>query len=192
MISLPSRIVRMFLAVSICPLCGRMACTLCSNGSMRPSKASSDIAPMWSAQRLRRFAFMIEYTPYADMNCVPLSSARPSFEHNVIGCQPILCISSPPLIISPSTSTSPSPSNGRHMCARGDRSPDAPSEPCSYTTGIMLLLNISTRRCTVTSCTPECPYERDCTFRSSISRAISLGTRAPVPHACDIIRFFCN
>ena len=157
MISLPSRIVRMFFAVSICPACGRMACTLCSNGSMRPSKASSDIAPMWSAQRLRRFALMSEYTPYACMNCVPLSSASPSFEHSVIGSHPILCISSSPLMMLPSTSTSPRPRSGRHMCAKGERSPDAPNEPCSYTTGMMLLLNMSARRCTVMSCTPEWP-----------------------------------
>ena len=126
------------------------------------------------------------------MNWVPLSSASPSLEHRVIGSQPILCISCSPLMISLSTSTSPRPRSGRHMCASGERSPDAPKEPCSYTTGMMLLLNISTRRSTVMSCTPECPYESDCTLRSSISRAISAGTRCPVPHACDIIRFFCS
>ena len=126
------------------------------------------------------------------MNCVPFNSARPSFEHRVMGLHPILFIIVSPSTTSPSISTSPNPSRGKHIWARGERSPDAPNEPCSYTTGIMLLLNISTRRSTVTSCTPEWPYESDCTFRRSIRRAISDGTRWPVPHACDIIRFFCS
>ena len=56
----------------------------------------------------------------------------------------------------------------------------------------MLLLNRSRMRSTVISCTPEWPYESDCALRKSISFTISDGTRAPVPHACDIIRFFCS
>ena len=77
---------------------------------------------------------------------------------------------------------------GRHIWANGARSPDAPREPCWYTTGSMSLLNMSMRRCTVSSCTPEYPYERDWTLRRSISFTISGRTVSPVPQACDITR----
>ena len=38
----------------------------------------------------------------------------------------------------------------------------------------------------------ECPYERDCIFKSKIIFTISLGTSSPVPQAWDSTKFFCN
>ena len=159
---------------------------------MRPSNASSDIAPIRSAHSLKRRALISEYTPKADMNCVPFSRARPSFDCSEIGFQPNSLRTSSEGRRAPLYSTSPRPSSGRHMLASGARSPEAPSDPCWNTTGSTSLLKKSTRRCTVSSCTPELPYERDWILSSSISFTISAGTRSPVPQACDITRFFCN
>ena len=36
----------------------------------------------------------------------------------------------------PSLETCPKPINGKNKCARGARSPEAPTEPCSGTSGI--------------------------------------------------------
>ena len=52
----------------------------------------------------------------------------------------------------------------------------------------MSLLNMSARRWTVTSCTPENPYESDWILRRSMSFTISGRTVSPVPQACDMTR----
>ncbi len=72
---------------------------------------------------------MSDHTPYALMNCVPLSSARPSLERSVIGSQPCAASTSAAGLTSEPTSTSPKPTSGRQRCASGARSPEAPSEP---------------------------------------------------------------
>ncbi len=51
------------LAETICPACGRTACTSSQKGSGRPSKASSDRAPMVSAHSLSRSASITDQTP---------------------------------------------------------------------------------------------------------------------------------
>ena len=117
------------------------------------------------------------------MNWVPFRRARPSFDCKVIGSHPISFQTSSLGLTSPLYRTSPRPRSGRLRWARGARSPDAPKDPCWYTTGRMSLLNMSRSRWTVMICAPEWPYERDWALRSSISLTISGLTVSPVPHA---------
>ncbi|OQC43038.1 MAG: hypothetical protein BWX61_01322 [Bacteroidetes bacterium ADurb.Bin035] len=56
--------------------------------------------------------------------------------------------------------TSPLPINGNERCAKGAKSPDAPSEPCSYTTGCISLFKKYINRSTVSNLTPLFPYDR--------------------------------
>ena len=64
------------------------------------------------------------------MNCVPLSKAKPSLDASSTGCQPCLARTSEAGRFSPFTQTSPKPIKGKHICANGAKSPDAPNEPC--------------------------------------------------------------
>ena len=78
------------------------------------------------------------------------------------------------------------------MCASGAKSPDAPNEPCSGTTGNTFAFQWSNKRCTVVSATPECPWERPLTLSKSIMRTTSFGSGSPTPQACEISRFRCK
>ncbi len=124
------------------------------------------------------------------MNCVPFSSASPSFGPSSNGAQPNFFNASADGMRLPATTTSPSPISGRQRCASGARSPDAPSEPRSYTTGSTSALYMSMRRCTVAGATALCPKAMFCTFSTSMARTISAGTGSPLPQAWLITRFF--
>ena len=83
------------------------------------------------------------------MPSVPLISASPSLAASSIGAQPGRAqrlgrrrCRAPSL-----PSTQPSPSSTSAQCASGARSPEAPSEPCSGTHGVMSWLSRSTRAC---------------------------------------------
>ncbi len=71
----------------------------------------------------------------APMAWVPLIRARPSLAPSSIGCRLRRARARLPGTISPSTSASPSPIITSTACARGARSPLAPSEPWAGTTG---------------------------------------------------------
>ena len=83
------------------------------------------------------------------MPSVPLISARPSLAASVDRLQPgRRAARRPPASAAPSLpSTQPSPSSTSAQCASGARSPEAPSEPCSGTHGVMSWLSRSTSAC---------------------------------------------
>ena len=73
---------------------------------------------------------------------MPLISARPSFAVSVSGSIPAAASASAAGRRPPSArSISPSPMSARPQWASGARSPLAPSEPCSGTTGVSLALS---------------------------------------------------
>ena len=68
------------------------------------------------------------------MPSVPLISARPSFSWRVIGCSTTSAASRS---VPSASRTGPSPIIASAQCASGARSPEQPSEPYSWTTGVM-------------------------------------------------------
>ena len=142
-------------AESICPLCGRMACIRACSASTTPFCASKLMAAAMSATLRSSSASYTVSAPTAVMNCVPLMSASPSFCVSSRVGMPAARIASAPLISSPRYAALPRPSSGSTMCARGTRSPLAPSEPFSGTSGVTPRLSISTRARTVSKRMPE-------------------------------------
>ncbi len=75
-------------AVSIWPRWPRKAWMRGSNGASEPRAASVDSAPVTSADWNSRSASNSAASAYAVENCVPLSSARPSFGPSASGARP--------------------------------------------------------------------------------------------------------
>ena len=69
---------------------------------------------------------------------------------------------------------SPSPSRPSARCASGARSPDAPTLPCSGTSGRQSALNASTSARSVSSDMPEKPLASVCTQRAVSALSFSL------------------
>ena len=119
-------------------------------------------------------------------NCVPLSSASPSFGPSTSGVSPRAPARSSAGMRSPPMKASPTPIIAAAMCASGARSPDAPTEPCAGTTrhahrGQHWLQQLRAFR----GRTPEAPRARLASFSAIISRTIRAGIGAPTPAACD-------
>ena len=127
------------------------------------------------------------------MPSVPLMSARPSLAMSVSGSMPAAAIATAAGTRAPSCScTSPSPSSASAQCASGARSPLAPSEPCSGTTGVRPALSSATIRWATTGRAPEKPIARVRARRSIIARTTSRSTGAPIPAACDLMSARCS
>ena len=115
----------------------------------------SRASPRWPARRSRRpwrtgaprRAMASSSMP--SMPSVPLISASPSLAASSSGVEPGRGAARRRAVTgSPSwPSTQPSPSSTSAQCASGARSPEAPSEPCSGTHGVMSWLSRSTRAC---------------------------------------------
>ena len=71
------------------------------------------------------------------ISCVPLRSASPSFASRTSGSRPTSRSATSAGTCCPPSSTRPRPMSGSARWASGARSPDAPTEPCSGTTGWM-------------------------------------------------------
>ena len=107
-----------------------------SNGASVPRAASVDSAPVSKADWNRRSASNSPASAWAVENCVPLSSASPSFGPSTTGARPTLARASTALLRPVGVSASPTPIITAVMCDSGARSPEAPTEPCAGTTGI--------------------------------------------------------
>ena len=70
-------------ATATCPGCGRASWYGAANATSVPSSASTDIAAATDAVRTSRSASASSSAPSADISCVPLSSASPSFGSSV-------------------------------------------------------------------------------------------------------------
>ena len=139
-----------------------------------PSRASTDIAPHASAVSAARSAASSARThpaPWSPVAWVPLMSASPSLGRSSTGTSPAPARASCMRRSCPSTSALPSPSRLRATCARGARSPLAPTDPNIGTLGWIPRRSISRSRSTSSTRHPECPQARALTRRSMIARA---------------------
>src|SRR5919201_1717682 len=119
----------------------------------------------------------------AVMNCVPLTSESPSFAWSRTGSRPTDASASLPGIRSPSTDASPSPTSGRARCARGARSPLAPTDPRLGTCGRRPRLRHSISSSTVATRAPEKPFASAFARSSMAARTTSSGYGSPTPQA---------
>ncbi len=179
-------------AVSIWPRWPRKAWMRGSNGASDPRAASVDRAPLSSADWNSRSASNNAASAYAAENCVPLSSARPSFGPSASGARPASARATSEGRRRPSKKTSPTPIIAAAMWASGARSPDAPTDPCTGTTGVTPRASIVCKRATVSRCTPEAPWARLPSFRAIISRTIGVGVASPTPAACESTMLRCS
>ena len=115
---------------------------------------------------------------YCQHHLRPVDEGKPSLGPSSRMGQPSSCNASPErhLPAVRRITTSPSPINGNTKCARGAKSPDAPSEPWLGTTGNTPWFAWSSNRCTVATATPECPWLKAFTFKSSMAFTTSRAT----------------
>ena len=92
----------------------------------------------------------------------------------------------------PATRISLAPIIAAAMCARGARSPDAPTEPWTGTTGIKSRSSRASSMATVSGRTPEAPCARLASLSAIISRTIGAGAASPTPAACDSTMLRCK
>ena len=91
-----------------------------------------------SAVRIRTSRSVSAITSMPSIPSVPLISARPSLATSSIGARPAAASAWAAGIRTPSAScTSPSPISASAQCESGARSPEQPSEPYSWTTGVI-------------------------------------------------------
>ena len=88
--------------------------------------------------------------------------------------------------------TSPSPISTRAQCASGARSPLAPSEPCSGTTGVIPAFRTARIVSATSGLAPEYPMASERARSSIIARTTSRSTGSPMPAACERIRARCS
>ena len=179
-------------ATSICPGCGRASWYGAAKATSVPSSASTDIAAATEAVRASRSASAAIRAPSALISWVPLSSARPSLGSSVRGSRPASRSAVADGDPRPSTSTSPRPINGSARCASGARSPDAPTLPCSGTTGWIPRARSSQIRSTSNGRQPECPSASVFARSTSIARTTSRGNGRPTPAAWEAMRLACS
>ncbi len=188
----PAMIARITAAASICPRWPRSAWISALSGAVDPMIASVDIAEIRSAFCPARHAPNSPASAHAVENCVPLMSASPSFAASAMGARPAARSAAAPGSTAPPTSASPSPSITAAMCASGARSPLAPTDPWTGTTGTTPAASIPCRSSTSSQRTPDAPRPSDTSFSAIISRTTAPGVAAPTPAQCDRIRFRCS
>ncbi len=125
-------------------------------------------------------------------NWVPLISASPSFGPSTTGLRPALSSAADPLILVPSNNASPAPIITAAICARGARSPDAPTEPCSGITGTTPWASIASICAQIARRTPDAPRPSDSSFSAIIRRTVRGSRPSPTPQQCDRIRLRCS
>ena len=116
---------------------------------------------------------------------LPLIKANPSLASSSKGFNPILSKADFESTIFPSTNISPSPISANAICDIGAKSPQAPTDPFSQTTGVSLLFSESKRYCVISLLPPEFPFA--CTLiRPHIAPlTISISIGSPIPAACE-------
>ncbi len=185
-------IARIASAASICPRWPRSAWISGRSGAVEPMIASVDSAEISSAFCAARQAPNSPASAQAVENWVPLISASPSFAASVIGASPAAASASAPGSTRPPYSACPAPSIAAAMCASGARSPEAPTEPWTGTTGVTARSSIPCSSSTSSQRTPEAPRPSETSFSAIISRTTAPGVGAPTPEQCDRIRLRCS
>ena len=119
---------------------------------------------------------------------MPLISARPSFAVRVTGSMEAAASPSAAGTRSPlGVNTSPSPISARPQWASGARSPLAPSEPCSGTTGSSPAASSASIVSATIGRAPDLPIASERARRNVIARTTSRSTGGPIPAACERI-----
>ena len=119
---------------------------------------------------------------------MPLISARPSLAVSVSGSIDASASASAAGARSPEpVHSSPSPISARPQWASGARSPLAPSEPCSGTTGSRPAASSASIVSATTGRAPERPMASERARRNIIARTTSRSTGGPIPAACERI-----
>ncbi len=190
--ALPAISARSAAAVSIWPRWRRSAWMRASNGVSEPRAASVASAPVTRAAWNAVSASNNPASAIAVENCVPLSSASPSFGPSTMGAIPAAARASDAGTRPAGEKTSPTPSIAAARCASGARSPDAPTEPCDGTTGMIPAASIRSRNSSVSRRTPEAPCAMEASLSASINRATGSGIGPPMPPACERTRLRCN
>ncbi len=127
------------------------------------------------------------------MPSVPLISARPSLARSATGASPARSNASAVGSTAPSgPHTSPSPTRASAQWLSGARSPLAPSEPCSRTTGVMSFASSASWRSTISGRTPEYASARLRARSNSRARTTSGSTASPMPVACERTSASCS
>ena len=129
---------------------------------------------------------------HAVENCVPLISASPSLGPSVMAVRPASFKASRAGMRAPARDASPSPNMAAVMCASGARSPDAPTEPCAGTTGVMPFASIACSISTVCQLMPDAPRPTDNNFSTIIKRVVGVSSGSPTPQQCDRMRLRCS
>ena len=162
---------------------GRASWIRWSNGTGVPRTASRLIAAAACAVRHSTQASCTSSAASPVWACVPLTKASPSFASSVIGWSPLAKSVGP---------SSPSPIMASARCARGVRSPDAPTLPCEGTRGCTCAFNMPTISSGRTARTPLVPRSSTLARSSIIARTASTGSGSPTPDAWLRIRFRCR
>ena len=152
-----------------------------SRAAPRPTSPPPRRRPAAAASRSTHASTSIPSIP-----SVPLISASPSLAVSSIGSIPAAASASaagndPP---EPS-STEPSPISTSAQCASGARSPLAPSDPYSGTTGVSPAPSSERIRSATTGRAPEHPIASVRARSSIIARTTSRSTGGPIPAACE-------
>ena len=127
------------------------------------------------------------------INWVPLISAMPSFGRRQIGWRPCVCktrlaCAQPVLALH----ILPSPMNPSARWARGARSPEAPTVPCSGTHGMQSELKASKSWCMAFGEIPEWPLASTLILKANNLRTRSMVKGRPTPDEWLRIKFLCN
>src|ERR1019366_1082308 len=166
-----------------------------SKATLVPLRASHAIAPITSAVSTSVSAASCIKVPMASIAWVPLMSDTASFASSTSGLiwarfnAGALAMRAP---FSSSFEHSPSPINASARCARGARSPLAPTLPCEGTIGVTPRLSISQMVSMMMARTPEFPFDSELARRSIMARVSAMESGSPTPTACERTRLTCN
>ena len=179
-------------AAAIWPTCGLSMCTADWKGLFEPMSASTELAAAMSATLASKRPCSMAKQPSAPMHCVPLISARPSLAPSSIGWSSAASRASAPERTMPRYSALPSPMSTSARWLKGDRSPEAPTEPCEGITGCTPWLSMSTISWTTSGRMPEKPLTSALTRRSIMARETADESGLPTPAAWLMTRFRCS
>ena len=126
------------------------------------------------------------------MISVPLISASPSLAPSTTGASLSFLRPAAAVMRKPPTSHEPWPRYAAAMCAKGARSPEAPTEPCAGTTGAKPRLKNATSLSTSAGDTPERPRTKPFRRSTCAARTMPVGSGSPTPTQCDTTRFSCS
>ena len=184
---------RRLAALAACPSCGRRAIRSSAKARSVPSSASVLAAAATSARRRSGPRSARARISIPRMPSVPLISARPSFGPSTGGSIPARSSAAAAGTgRSSASSTSPSPSIASAQWASGARSPLAPSDPCSGTTGSSPSASIATIVSASSGRAPEKPIASDRALSRNIARTASRSIGGPMPAACERISARCS